>query len=647
MVRVDRITGETMSIRPQPAPGEPAYRWHWDTPFIQSPHDPKTLYAAANKVFRSPDRGLSWISISPDLTANATRDDIVLMGVKNSETRISRNDGIAAWPAIVALAESPKRPGLLCAGTDDGVLQITRDGGKTWTNVFGKVPGVPAGAFVSKVVPSRFDENTVYAAFDGHRQNEFGTYVYASSDAGQTWRSIAANLKDEVARTLTEDLKNPDVLYLGTETGLFVTTDRGANWVRIRANLPTVRIDEITLHPRDNAMLLATHGRSIWILDHLEPVQEWAAAQAAADAKLFSPPPAAMFRRPARDRNYEFWGDQTFFGENPPQAAVITWLLKRPVENVKIKVTDAAGKEVREISGPVLANSNKAGLQSACWDLRVQPLPAAQFGGGGRGEGQAGGAGQAAAGSQPGVPGAAPGGGIGAAQVSPFGAGCAAGGGGFGGGGFGGGAATAGPYVLPGTYNISLIVDGKSVETKPLRVVADGEVALTPIERQRMFDMAMEMHDLQKRATEVQTALRPLNTRMAELTKEIGSRSDVPADVKATFEAFNKDLAAFAPKFAPAAFGRGGGAGPAGPATPPGQPAGPPTVNLFTRLGQAQNGLMATMPVSEQTTKAYAEAKAQVPKAILDANALFARAGALSTALAPYKLTLTAPPPVK
>ena len=235
MVRVDRVTGETVSIRPQPAPGDPPYRWHWDTPLIHSPHDSKVIFAAANKVFRSPDRGLSWTVISPDLTTNVSRDDIVLMGVKNSETRISRNDGISAWPTIVALAESPKRPGLIYAGTDDGVLSVTKDAGKTWTNVFGKITGVPAGIFVSEVVPSRFDDTTVYATFDGHRQNDFGTYVFASSDAGQTWKSIGANLKDEVARTLTEDLKNPDVLYLGTETGLFVTVDRGKSWIRIRA----------------------------------------------------------------------------------------------------------------------------------------------------------------------------------------------------------------------------------------------------------------------------------------------------------------------------------------------------------------------------------------------------------------------------
>ena len=571
MVRVDRVTGETVSIRPQPAPGEPPYRWHWDTPLIHSPHDSKVIFAAANKVFRSPDRGLSWTVISPDLTTNVSRDEIVLMGVKNSETRIARNDGIAAWPSIVSLAESPRRPGLIYAGTDDGVLSVTKDAGKSWTNVFGKITGVPAGIFVSEVVPSRFDDTTVYATFDGHRQNDFGTYVYASSDAGQTWRSIGANLKDEVARTITEDLKNPDVLYLGTETGLFVTVDRGKSWIRIRANLPTVRIDEITLHPRDNAMLLATHGRAIWILDHLAPIQEWAAAQAAADAKLFSPPPFALYRRPARDRNYEFWGDQTFFGENPPQAAVLTWFLARQVENVKLRITDATGREVRELSGPVLANSNKAGLQAACWDLRVQPIAGPQLtvtgatqAGGGRAEAQAGGAAQAGRGGQPGMPGG------GATAASPFGAGCGTGGG-FGGGGFGGGgAATAGPYVLPGVYNVSLIVDGKTIETKPLRVMADAEVALTEVERKRMYDMAMEMHELQKRATDVQNALRPLNTRMTELAKEIAGRNDLPADVKATFEAFNKDLAAFAPKFAPALGGRG--AAPARQRRPPRRP---------------------------------------------------------------------------
>src|SRR5262249_59151786 len=156
-----------------------------------------------------------------------------------------------------------------------------------------------------------------------------------------TWQSANGNLKGEVVKTITEDQKNPDVLYIGTETGLFVTVDRARTWQRIKANLPMVRIDEITLHPRDNAMILATHGRAIWILDHLEPIQEYAAVQASASAaggndvaKLFTPPPSAMYRRPARDRNYEFCGDQTFYGENPPQAAVLSWLNTNQVRHV-------------------------------------------------------------------------------------------------------------------------------------------------------------------------------------------------------------------------------------------------------------------------------------------------------------------------
>src|SRR4030095_16515524 len=279
--------------------------------------------------------------VGTDLTSNANRDDIVTMGVKGSDIRISRNDGIQAWPTIISFAESVKRTGVIYAGTDDGIVQVTRDGGRSWSNVTDRITGVPKGIWVSEVVPSRYDEGTVYATFDGHRLNDFETYVYVSRDFGQTWQSAAANLKGEVARTLTEDQKNPDVLYLGTETGLFVSIDRAKNWVRIRANLPTVRIDEITLHPRDNAMIVATHGRAIWILDHLEPIQEYAAAQAArGEARLFSPPRYAMFARPVRDRNYEFWGNQTFLGENPPQAAVISWLQKKSVTGLQIRITD-------------------------------------------------------------------------------------------------------------------------------------------------------------------------------------------------------------------------------------------------------------------------------------------------------------------
>jgi photosystem II stability/assembly factor-like uncharacterized protein len=626
MVRIDRVTGETVSIRPLPGMGEPPLRWNWDTPFIQSPHDPKVLYAAANKVFRSPDRGLSWVSISPDLTSGANREDIVTMGVKGSDIRIAKNDGIQAWPTIVSFAESPKRAGLLYAGTDDGHLQVSRDAGKTWANVASNIPGLPKGIWVSKVLPSRFDEATVYASFDGHRQNDFDTHIYASNDYGQTWRADAGNLKGEVIKTLTEDLKNADVLYAGAETGLFVSIDRARSWTRIRANLPTVRIDEITLHPRENAMILATHGRALWVLDHLEPIQEYAAARAiTTDARLFTLPPSSMYRKPARDRNYEFWGDQTFFGENPPEAALISWYLTRPVGDVKVKITDAAGRDVREIAGPVLANSNKAGIQTACWDLRVTPAPTLPSA---SGRGAAGGtqAGSASGGEGQGR--------------SPFGAGCAAAAAGPGVG-FGAAFGTGGPYVLGGVYNVSLIVDGKTADTKPLRVVDDPEVVLTSIERKRMFDMAMEMHDLQRRATTAATAHASLAGQLTTLVSTIKERNDIPADVKASVEAFNKDLAALAPKFAAPA-GRGGGGGAAG-----GGGRGSASDSVIVRIGQAKAGLIAGIPATEQTMRAYNEAKLQAPKAVADLNAAIAKAASMSSTLSKYNLALKVPDAVK
>ena len=207
MVRVDRVTGETVSIRPQPAAGEPALRWHWDTPLVLSPQDHKVIYAAAQKVFRSADRGLTWTAISPDLTNDVNRDEVVTMGLKGSDIAISKNDGISAFSTIVQFAESPKRAGLYYAGTDDGNVQVSRDAGKTWTNVASKIPDAPRGGFVSEVVPSRFDEGTVYVTFDDHRQDNFDTYVYVSSDFGQTFR--VARVEPE-GRSRQDDDRGPE-----------------------------------------------------------------------------------------------------------------------------------------------------------------------------------------------------------------------------------------------------------------------------------------------------------------------------------------------------------------------------------------------------------------------------------------------------
>jgi hypothetical protein len=318
-----------------------------------------------------------------------------------------------------------------------------------------------------------------------------------------------------------------------------------------------------------------------------------------------------MYRRPVRDKNYEFWGNQTFLGENPPQAAVISWFQKKPVTTLQLLITDAAGREIREISGNALASVNRAGIQSACWDLRVQPLPAV-----------------GAAGRQ---------GGPGGTQAqSPFGAGCGGAAATGGRGGFGAAAGNPGPYVLAGSYNVSHVVDGKTLESRPLKVMVDPEVVLTEAERKKLFDMAMELHQLQRRANEVAAGIAPLNTRLGELSKEAATKSDLPADLKASVDTLRKDVAELAPKLAMPLFGgRGGGRG------------GGAADSLVARLAQAKTALMGGMWPSEASMRAYTDSKAQLPKAIADANALFTRAATLGSALSKHSLTLTAPTPIK
>ena len=304
MNRVDRTSNERQTIRPEPQAGDDEYRWNWDTPVVISPHDPKTVFVAANRLFRTSDRGMSWQVVSPDLTTNADRDELSIMGVVGSKIAIAKNDGMSQWPTLTTFAESPRTAGIYYTGSDDGQVQVSRDAGKTWSNVTAKIPGLPKGPSVSRVAPSRFAEGTVYATFDGHGANDFAPHVYASTDFGASWRSIAGDLpKGEVARTLTEDLVNADVLYLGTETGLWFTADRGAHWVKVTASLPTVPVYEITLQPRDNAMILATHGRSVWILDDLDalPAVGEGALERGLPLRRAARRRAEPFRGPAQD----------------------------------------------------------------------------------------------------------------------------------------------------------------------------------------------------------------------------------------------------------------------------------------------------------------------------------------------------------
>jgi len=706
-MRHNKITGESKSIRPSaqnvvnaasrgvgcdPAPAGSAaacaaYRFNWDTPMVFSPSDSGVLYIAGNHVFRSTDRGDSWTAISPDLTTNADRNAIMTMGVKGSDIKIAKNDGISAWPTLVSFAESPKMPGVYYAGSDDGTVSMSKDAGKTWDKALAdRMPGFVKGAWTSKVLPSRYDAGTVYIASDAHRIGNYDTHLWVSNDFGATFRSLDGNLTGEAIKTLTEDQRNPDVLYAGAETGLFVSLDRGKNWRRINSNYPNVRTDEITLHPRDNAMLLATHGRAIWILDHLSPIQEYTAAQASpSGAKLFSIDPALEWKS-FHDKNNEFWGQQYFVGENPPSDAVIQYFLKSAAKDAKLTIADAAGKTLREL--PQTGNHLESGIQTTCWDMRVEPLiegPAAAGGGrgpgGGTGGGAAGGGGgrRGAGGSGPNAPLPQPEPGLSAANI------CGAGGGGFGGGGGrGGGGSPQGPLVPAGTYTVTLVVDGKTIESKPLKVVMDPVVQMTEVQQKRYFDMLMDLHDLQRRGTAARDALTPFDAQMSEAVTKVNDSKSVPAAVKTQLGDLNKDFVALRETFGVnvgGGAGRGGRAGgggggraggggagagaaaPAAPATPAGPPdaaqaaggpgpggfgGGAPATDIVSRVGAVKSGMMAFTEMPSATlVKQYDDVKVALPKAVAEANAFLLRAMTMSQTLKKYDITLTVPAPIK
>ena len=358
--RIDKVSNERKSIRPLPARGEAPLRWNWNTPILMSPHDPATIYVGANKVFKSTDRGQSWTAISPDLTTATDRDGLPLMGVTGKETTIARNDGVQSYGNIVQLVESPKNAGVLYAGTDDGKVHMTKDG-KTWTDITTRFPGVPEERLrvAADRVGARRQRRLRDLRQSSRRRHTAPTSTPASTAATTSARSARAFPKGHAVTAMAEDPTNPSVLYSGSEFGLFVSPDRGGKWTRIKSNLPTVPIHEIVIHPRDNDMIVATHGRSIWILDDITPLQQQAEAMKA-DAFLFDMRGGMQFN-PANDRG--FVSDKPFFGKNPTYGAAISYYLSKPQTNVALRIRDAAGTQVREITGNDLRDARGAGHQ--------------------------------------------------------------------------------------------------------------------------------------------------------------------------------------------------------------------------------------------------------------------------------------------
>ena len=576
--RVDRVTNERKSIRPLPARGEPPLRWNWNTPILMSPHDPATIYVGANKVFKSTDRGQSWTAISPDITSATNRDELQLMGVAGKEVTIARNDGVQSYGNIVQLVESPKNPGVLYAGTDDGRVHMTKDG-KTWTDITNRFKGVPANAYVSRLSASAHDVNVVYATFDNHRSDDYGTYVYASVDGGNNFRSIGEGIpKGHTVTAMAEDPKNPNVLYSGSEFGLFVSPDRGGRWLRVKSNLPTVPIHEIIIHPRDNDMIVATHGRSIWILDDITPLQQQAEAMKT-DAFLFDMRGGTQFN-PANDRG--FVTDKPFFGKNPTYGAAISYYLSKPQTNVALRIRDGAGTQVREITGNDLREARGAGINRVYWDMRHQPL-------------------------------------------APLAGQPAGGGGGGGGGGFGGGG-NNGPNVMPGDYRVTLVVDGKDVATKTVHVSGDKDMPMTDAERKTWHDTALNMHEMQRLANAAAEAVTQLATQLSAAEALLKSASNAPASAKQAITDANTKLADLRRRLGlnqqQGGFGGGGGG------------FGGQQGNVRGQLGQVKGQIMGStsMPTAQQIRQG-GEMREDLDKVIADTNALIAAVPAIYDAL--------------
>ena len=339
---------------------------NWDGPFIISPHDASTLYAGTNILWKSTDRGDSWQALG-DLTSGVDRRALPVMGQVPHELTLSLDDGIPYFPTISAIAESPLRRGVLYAGTNDGRLQVSRNDGATWIDVAGGFRGLPPGALVNGIEPSRHDEARVHVVWNDYRNDNYANYLYRSDNYGRSWVPITGDLPPErVLRTVREDLRNSSVLYLGAEIGLFYTMDGGEHWTELRAGMPTLAFNDLVIQPRENDLVLATHGRGIWILDQINALQELTPQVVASPVHLFTVEPAVQVRRAGGAAHA---GDLFYRGENPPNGAILDYWLAAAADEgtVMIAIEDGGGDRVATVKG-----TTGQGMNRVVWDMRHQ-----------------------------------------------------------------------------------------------------------------------------------------------------------------------------------------------------------------------------------------------------------------------------------
>ena len=459
------------------------YRFNWNAPLIQSPHDKNTVFLAGNAVFKSTDFGLNWTAVSPDLTTNNKER------LKDAGGPVfTENTSAEYYGTIISLKESTIKRDLIWTGSDDGNVQMTTDGGKNWTNVTKNIRNLPVDSPVSHVEPSRTNAETAYVAFDRHKLDDYKPYVFKTSDGGKTFQNISGNLPEKAyVHALYEDPKNPNLIYAGTELGLYATNNNGANWFELKLkNLPRVAVHDILVHPRDNDLILATHGRSLWVFDDATAIQQMNQTVMDSPLTLFDARPAYRFT--TRFTRYGI-GDAVFKGQNPPTGAQITYYLKdKPDAKVpmKLQILDANGKQVVEIKN----FPKERGLNRAVWNLAYEGAkqrrpPTEQ-------------------------------------QIE-----------------FGG--APRGPQVLPGVYTIRLSMNDKTVQEKKVEVKVDPTVQISAQNLQNQFDLAMKLRDMVSPVNDGLRTLDSIKLQTENIEKVAKERlAEVPADLTKAFEDFKK-----------------------------------------------------------------------------------------------------------
>jgi photosystem II stability/assembly factor-like uncharacterized protein len=476
LIRLNRRTNEWALIRPLPPQlNSTPYRWQWNSPLVATAQG--NLYSAANVLFKSTDEGNSWTKISSDLTTNVDPTKLPILGQMPSKKMIERDYGAGSYPCITALGVSPLSEQVIWVGTEDGNLQVTQNGGQTWSNVINS-PGLPKGVYVSSVTPSQFDRGSAYVTFDGHRNGDFEIYVFRTDDYGKSWQKITGGLPNDrgTGRVIRQDPFNRNLLFLGTEFALYVSFDRGDSWLPLKLNFPSVIVDDITVEPRSHDLILATHGRAFWVLDNIRPLEELNASVLSSGLHLFDLRPAYEWK--LFDHSNGYTGDQLFIAHNPPNGASIDYYLEKPPKNgqhVEITITDKAGKEIRQFQG-----TGKIGINRVIWDLRY-PTPV--------------------------MPSSDQ---LGAEYEGFFYAG------------------VFGPFVLPGTYSIQVSIgDEKATETE--KVLDDPTVNMTPAERLARQQLTMQTYEIYKQSFEGKNTVNSLKKSLDQARE---THAKAPEEVK-------------------------------------------------------------------------------------------------------------------